>query len=72
MHWSDFSQNCLFVKKENTAWKVSKYGLISGPHFPAFRLNAEKYAPEITPYLDTFHAVKGNVSCFQVIFMNLL
>ena len=28
-------------------WKVSKYGVISGPCFPVFR-------PEITPYLDTF------------------
>ena len=35
-----------------TAWKVSKYGVISGP-------NTGKYGPEITPYLDTFHAVHG-------------
>ena len=55
----------------NTAWKVSKYGIISGPYFPVFGLNTEiyeantsvfspnagKYGPEITPYLDTFHAV---------------
>ena len=34
---------------------MSKYGLISGPYFPAFG----KYGPEITPYLDTFHAVIG-------------
>ena len=27
-----------------------KYGVISGP-------NTGKYGPEITPYLDTFHAV---------------
>ena len=40
-----------------TASKVSKYGVISGPHFPAFVLNTGKYGPEITPYLDTFHAV---------------
>ena len=45
---------------------MSKYGLISGPYFPVFGLNTEiyevnpntgKYGPEITPYLDTFHAV---------------
>ena len=24
-----------------TAWKVSKYGVISGPYFPAFGLNTE-------------------------------
>ena len=34
-----------------TEWKVSKYGVISGP-------NREKYGPEITPYLDTFYAVE--------------
>ena len=26
-----------------TAWKVSKYGFFSGPHFPAFGLNTERY-----------------------------
>ena len=33
---------------------MSKYGVISGPYFPVF-------GPEITPYLDTFHAVIINV-----------
>ena len=37
--------------KLNTAWKVSKYVVISGPYFPVF-------GPEITTYLDTFHAVE--------------
>ena len=27
----------------NTAWKVSKYGVISGPYFPAFGLATERY-----------------------------
>ena len=40
-----------------TAWKVSKYGVISGPYFPVFGLNTGKYGPEITLYLDTLHAV---------------
>ena len=40
-----------------TAWKVSKYGVISGPYFPVFSPNKGIYGPEITPYLDTFHAV---------------
>ena len=35
----------------DTAWKVSKYGIFSGPYFPVFRL-------EKTPRLDTFHAVR--------------
>ena len=34
-----------------TAWKVSRYGVFSGP-------NTGKYRPENTPYLDTFHAVR--------------
>ena len=56
---------------------MSKYGVISGPYFPAFGLNTEryevskylsvfspnvgKYGPEITPYGETFHAVLGLV-----------
>ena len=43
-----------------TGGKVSQYGVISGPHFPAFVLNTERYfvyGPEITPYLDIFYAV---------------
>ena len=36
------------------AKKVSKYVVISGPYFPACR-------PEITPYLDTFHAVMESI-----------
>ena len=35
---------------EVTAWKVSNYGVISGPYFPVF-------GPETTPYLGFFHAV---------------
>ena len=41
----------------NTLWKVSKYGVFSGPYFLVFGVNAGKYRPEETPYLDTFYAV---------------
>ena len=34
--WGGGSEN-------STAWKVSKYGVFSGPQFPAFRLNTERY-----------------------------
>ena len=37
---------------------MSKYGVISGPYFSVFGINTGKYGPEITPYLDTFHAVE--------------
>ena len=36
------SEKCLKrikKKKNNTTWKVSKYGVISGPYFPVFGLN---------------------------------
>ena len=49
-----------------TAWKVSKYGVISGPYIPAFGMNTERYELslriqsecgkirlEITRYLDS-------------------
>ena len=46
---------------------MSKYRVISGPYFLAFRLNTEspdagKYGQEITPYLDTFHAFQTSAS----------
>ena len=40
-----------------TAWKVSKYGVFSGPHFPVFSPSTGKYGQEKTLYLDSFHAV---------------
>ena len=36
---------------------MSKYGVISGPYFPAFGLSTGNYGPEKTLYLDTFHTV---------------
>ena len=33
-----------FSLSVNTARKVSKYGVISGPHFPVFGLNTERYS----------------------------
>ena len=46
-----------------TAWKVSKYGVISDPYFPVFSPNTGQYGPEITPYLDTFHAITVSTFC---------
>ena len=39
----------------STARKVSKYVVFSGSYFSVFSPNTEKYGPEKTPYLDTFH-----------------
>ena len=54
----------VWIWERLTAWKVSKYGVISGRYFSVFGLNIGKYGPEITPYLDTFHAVT-HVSSFM-------
>ena len=45
------------IVRIGAAWKVSKYGVISGPYFPVLALNTGKYGPEITPNLNTFQAV---------------
>ena len=34
--------NCGIIE-QYTAWKVSKYEVFSGPYFPAFELNMERY-----------------------------
>ena len=36
-----------FCKYWTTAWKVSKYGVCCGPHFPVFELNTEIYGVNI-------------------------
>ena len=41
--------------KQHTTWKASKYGVFSGRCFSVFSPNTEKYWPEKTPYLETFH-----------------
>ena len=39
----------------STASKVSKYGVFSGPYFPAFRLNTERYYGVFSgPYFPPF------------------
>ena len=43
--------------KNITVWKVSKYGVLSGPYFPVFGPNTGKYGPEKTLHFDTFHVV---------------
>ena len=59
-------------QKYNTAWKLSKYGVISIPYFPVFSQNTGKYEPEITPYLDNFHAVPIYYVLFSIIISELL
>ena len=49
-----------------TVWKLSKYGVYSGPYFPVFSPNTGKYAPIKTSYLGTFHAVRNLVILLDI------
>ena len=51
------TNGCIGSSSYFTAWKVPKHGVISGLYFPVFSPNTGKCGPEITLYLDTFHAV---------------
>ena len=46
IHGTDVFRLSLFNSRRGmiTAWKVSKYGVFSGPYFPAFGLNTERYS----------------------------
>ena len=65
----------MFSYEGSTAWKVSKYGVFPGPHFPLFELNTEiyskfnpntgKYGPEKTTYLNTSHTVQVLIFKFR-------
>ena len=61
----------MFFYTATTARKVSRYGIFSGPYFPAFGLNTGKYGPEKTPYLDTFRAVALFLSFRVLTIINL-
>ena len=57
----------------STLWKVSKYGVCPGQRFSVRKYpysvpNTEKYGPEKTPYLDTFHVVLVNNEMIEEIF----
>ena len=82
MYWSGQVPQSIIISKENvfvssiikpnvrfTGWKVSKYGVISGPYFPVFGLNTEIYGVNlciVTPYLHTFHAVFLYFNCWPL------
>ena len=60
----NFKKYLAHIKKKHlifgiilSAWKVSKYGVFSGPYFAVFSQIKGKYGPEKTPYLDNFQAV---------------
>ena len=43
---------------------MSKYEVFSGSYFSVLGLITGKYGPEISPYLDTFHAVTALPALF--------
>ena len=47
----------------NTAWKVSKYGVFSGPHFPAFGM--EYFLVRIFPHSDWIRRDTSYLSVFS-------
>ena len=51
-------ENCERIL-ETLREKCPNMELLFGPYKPVFTLNTGKYGQEITPYLDTFQAVKG-------------
>ena len=38
------------IEKIDTAWKVSKYGVILGQYFPVFGFNTDIYGKSKSPY----------------------
>ena len=48
----------------STAWKVSKYGVISDPYFSAFGLNTEKYGVSLSIQSECGKIWTGNNSVF--------
>ena len=59
------SKKVYYLSLKNTAWKMSKYGVFSGPYYPVFGINTGKYGPEKAPYLNTFHAVKNKLNALN-------
>ena len=43
LSWIHFPRRNSEKQVRNTSWKVSKYGLFSGPYFPAYGPNTEIY-----------------------------
>ena len=54
MKWNFFVKIFLIIREKHilvTAWKVTKYGVISGPHFLVFGLNTEIYG--VNPHIQS-------------------
>ena len=59
----------------NTAWKESKYGVVSGPYFPVFGLNTERFMRENTDQNKLrirrlFKRVTTNTACNYILKVN--
>ena len=58
-----------FKNIKSTAWKVSKYGVLSAPHFPTFRhrqiLGISLYSVRMRKNTDQKNSVIGHFSCSE-------
>ena len=59
VEFNPFTSGDIFLYRLNTARKVSKYGVFSGPYFlySVLSPNTGKSGPGKTPYFHTFYAV---------------
>ena len=52
--------NCIHLRISSTVWKVYRYRFFYGP-------NTGKYKSEISPYLDTFHAMQNRALTLSIL-----
>ena len=72
-HFSRSARGTYRITFIHTAWKMSKYGVFSGPYSVSC-IRRGKYGPGKTPYLDTFHAVTELADrrcCVKKVFMKI-
>ena len=50
------------IRKNSVFGHFSRVAVEKNSYFSVFGLNAEKYGPEKTPYLDAFYAVSPNIN----------
>ena len=61
----------LLVTDTVTAWKMSKYGVFSGPYFFVFSPNTGKYGSGKIPYFHIFYAVVCYLVLLRDVFRTL-
>ena len=73
--FSVFYNLCTRFRRKSTAWKVSKYGVFSGPYFPVFGLNMDVLNLEENPLRKKFPNTEFflvRISCIRTEYGDLL